>query len=241
MSWQLSKEHQNLLRATLCRGDEADVAWRAWRADVDFEQLDVASYRLLPMLHRNLDANQVEDTLLPRLRGVYKRTWVENQMLLRTVTSVTHLLGKREISSALLGEALMVQGKFGQRMIRAINHATLSIPGSQQQLAAACLKEAGWQPRSRLRRWLRPSPAHTAVYHSPPYSIRVVWDKGEGKSADAQLQFILHDPISDRENNRLVLLADIFHLARQTSVEPYRQTEMVQTLQTIIDLPTVES
>jgi hypothetical protein len=54
MKWRLLAEQIHLLHAALCSGDAAHNAWYRWRKTTGFEQLDVASYRLLPLLLRNL-------------------------------------------------------------------------------------------------------------------------------------------------------------------------------------------
>ena len=100
VKWHLSAEHKHLLRATLCTGAAAQDAWQLWSTTVDFENdLDLASYRLLPMLYYNLQASQIDVQLLPRLRGVYKRTWVENQLLFKKLEATV-----AEIDVVWLGE-----------------------------------------------------------------------------------------------------------------------------------------
>ena len=46
-----SRQQELLLKASLLRGKEALSAWEEWRSDVDIEQVDVASHRLLPLLY----------------------------------------------------------------------------------------------------------------------------------------------------------------------------------------------
>ena len=51
---------EHLLRAALLRGPAALAAWEAWSAQTDLDSLDAASFRLLPLLYVNLQAEGAE-------------------------------------------------------------------------------------------------------------------------------------------------------------------------------------
>ena len=44
-----------LLRAALFEDERGRSAWRAWRAEADLDNIDQASFRLLPLVYRNLE------------------------------------------------------------------------------------------------------------------------------------------------------------------------------------------
>lgn len=100
-------EQELLLHAALVENDTAVAAWREWQTRADFDALDWGSYRLMPLVYRNLKALQVEDELLGRLRGIHRRTWYENNLLLGELSALLrdfHAAGIRTL--VLKGVAL---------------------------------------------------------------------------------------------------------------------------------------
>src|SRR5689334_20225737 len=80
--WFPSADGELLLRAALLDGDAAIRAWGEWRAAHIDEQFDLASFRLLPLVYKNLAAAECDDAYMGRLKGVYRRSWFLTQSLL---------------------------------------------------------------------------------------------------------------------------------------------------------------
>jgi hypothetical protein len=56
----------------------AATALAAWAALTDLDTgVDAASFRLLPLLHANLEAHRIAHMLTPRLAGVRRHDWVD--------------------------------------------------------------------------------------------------------------------------------------------------------------------
>lgn len=103
-------EQELLLRTALLPGDDALDGFRAWRARTDFNNLDAGSYRLLPLLYRNLLKHGSTDPLLPKLRGVYRQTWYKNQLEFHNFAALLGSFGDAGIATLLLkGPALVLQ------------------------------------------------------------------------------------------------------------------------------------
>src|SRR4051794_33088149 len=54
-----------LLRAALMCGERSVQAWHGWREGGELDDLDPASFRLLPLVYRNLLAAGLEDPEMP--------------------------------------------------------------------------------------------------------------------------------------------------------------------------------
>ena len=102
-----TQEQRLLLHAALFQGEEAVNRWQQWRDAVDIETLDSESYHLLPLLCQNLVAHQVEDTHMARLKGVYRRHWYANQLLLKQAKSVITSLRENQIEAIVLQDAAL--------------------------------------------------------------------------------------------------------------------------------------
>jgi Uncharacterised nucleotidyltransferase len=87
-----------LLRAALLEGESGAEAWRELRPGFRLDDLDTASTALLPLLHRQLERRGVDDPLLPRLSGVYRRTWYVNHLRLDEVRGALGALEEAEVA-----------------------------------------------------------------------------------------------------------------------------------------------
>ena len=107
-SWP-TREQEWLLRATLLRGPRAREAWGQWKAGADLDHLDAGSYRLLPQLYQNLHRHGVDEPVLALFRGVYLRTWYENQLRLHQIAGLLRSFRDARIDTIVLkGAALTV-------------------------------------------------------------------------------------------------------------------------------------
>jgi uronate dehydrogenase len=82
---QLLSSHTLILRAALLSGKSATESWQTWLDEIDIEntQLDTFSYHLLPLVYENFTKSNINHPLLSRLKGVYRRSWLDNQFLLQ--------------------------------------------------------------------------------------------------------------------------------------------------------------
>lgn len=157
----LAPEHRLLLRAALGPPAVASEAWREWRHRVEFDAIDSASQRLLPLLARREGVIPRDDAVSGRVRGLYRRTWVRNQSLWEAVRPAVEALAQGRIPLLLLGEAALV-GLSGDAGTRSIQTLTMAVEPRRRAEAVQVLKRLGWRPRlvgvrRRLRWRLRPS------------------------------------------------------------------------------------
>src|SRR5262245_57037221 len=103
---RLTREEEALLRACVLQGEAAVVAWKEWTSLVDPERVPPEDYALLPLLYRNLHDQGVEPSLLVRLKGLYRRSWCENQLKLRELAALVQSFREARIQSLLLHGAL---------------------------------------------------------------------------------------------------------------------------------------
>jgi hypothetical protein len=76
-------ETQKLLLQTAILGGESSAeAWERLRPRLRVDTVDTPSTAILALLHRQLERLGIDDPLRPRLRGIYRRTWYVNQLLL---------------------------------------------------------------------------------------------------------------------------------------------------------------
>jgi hypothetical protein len=138
-------DEELLLVAALGDDSSAKSAWSSLHPRFRLDDVEWPQYRLIPRLGQNLARLEIDAPTLPRMLGVRRRTWSENQLLLRDAKNVLSLLREAGVSTlALKGLALLVayHDDVGLRPMRDIDLMVDDRPRAMDVLAGA-----GWTPR----------------------------------------------------------------------------------------------
>lgn len=157
-------EQELLLKAALLRGHPAMEAWQAWSSHLHVDQLDKGSRSLLPLLYRNLAAHSVEDPLMDRFRGVYRRTWYENQTRFRDAASLLRAFHDAGIQTMILKGAALTLLHYRDHGVRPMEDIDVLVHTEQAAAAIDLLAELGWMP------WRRSPEAFSDDYLSTRHS-----------------------------------------------------------------------
>lgn len=135
-----------LLKAAVLEGQEALAAWAEWKSGHDLIEthLDHGSFRLLPLVYRNLLAQGADEPLMPRLKGIYRYWWCSNQRLFFRAAEVVQTLEDVGIQTLLLkGTALSIQF-YRDTGVRPMGDIDLVVPYADAESAVAHLSRRGW-------------------------------------------------------------------------------------------------
>ena len=143
-------QQELLLRATLGHGEDARRAWLAWKSTADIARLDVASNRLLPLLYRNLLAQNIEDPLMDHLKAAYRRQWYKNQVAFRHMAGMLCSFHNAGIKTLILKGAPLVLLYYRDHGVRPMADIDVLVPVEQALPAVDLLKRLGWK---RADRW----------------------------------------------------------------------------------------
>src|ERR1700761_491560 len=73
-----------LMQACLLRDDDAArAAWKTWKARVDLDDLDPASFRIMSLAYRRMIDLGIDDPDAGRIKGIYRYHWTRNQIAWR--------------------------------------------------------------------------------------------------------------------------------------------------------------
>jgi putative nucleotidyltransferase-like protein len=160
-----------LLRAALTPGPKALEAWEAWKADHDLieSQLDHGSFRLLPLVYKNLVAMGADEPLMPRLKGIYRYWWCTNQRLFHRAAIIINTLEQAGIRTLVLKGASASVAYYRDRGARPMGDIDLLVSHDHASAAIARLGTIGLRPA-------RPRVADLIRYQ---HSVRMVHDTGE--------------------------------------------------------------
>lgn len=150
-SWQPTPEQECLLEACLESGDRAEKALQVWLGSLDLQRIDGATYRLLPLLAARGLPDGVDPEVRALIRGVYRRTWYHNTLLLGEAGKLAALLGAAGIPTMLIkGSALTVQ-HYRDIGTRPMGDLDLAVPTESARQALELLFAQGWTQNAIYR------------------------------------------------------------------------------------------
>lgn len=142
---KVSPSFEILLKAALFSGEAAEKAFLRWRETVDFDSLDDISYYLLPKLYQNQQKNPTNDAILKKLRGIYRRTWLENQIRIPHLLAVFKLFEENQIDFVVLSKTPFVWNLFDDKGGFSLDNFDLLICCEQIFAADKLLRKNDWR------------------------------------------------------------------------------------------------
>jgi Uncharacterised nucleotidyltransferase len=140
-------------------GEGSASAWRRLRPSFDLDRLDPSSYVLLPLVYRQLDQLGIEDTLLPKLRGIYRRTWYLNQLRLDRFKRLLSVVQGAGVDQLVVSSFELPLRYYGDLGLRSVPELHLLVRPECLGRVARALVEAGWSgPTEPSESFLRSSP-----------------------------------------------------------------------------------
>ena len=147
----------NLLRAGLLSDEAATAAFNAWQSAVDIDTLPPAQNTLLPILARNLERLNIDHPWLPRLKGIYRRTWYANQVALRTQADVITALNAANLPALVIGAAALASTAYPELAQRPIHAGEIVVPPDTVDETIGTLNNMGWRAEPASPRQGNPS------------------------------------------------------------------------------------
>jgi hypothetical protein len=140
-----------LLKAALAPEAQALEAWLEWEIGFGLDRPDEGSYRLLPLVYRNLAAQASRIPEGNVLKGIHRRSWSHNQVLFHQVRPFLEELRRDGIPVLLLKGAALALRVYPDTGCRPMRDVDVMIPAAAArarlpQLIAAGCKALCWLP-----------------------------------------------------------------------------------------------
>jgi Uncharacterised nucleotidyltransferase len=120
------------------------AAWEALRRELDIDNLEEGSYALLPLVYQRLPELVGSDPLLPRLRGIHRKTWVANQVSLSVLRRALQTLQLTHVRTMVVNDASMAIRAYPEAGVRPLTDIEVLVPSTDSATAAGALENAGW-------------------------------------------------------------------------------------------------
>jgi Uncharacterised nucleotidyltransferase len=139
-----SPSQRELLEVALGSAVDAQAAWQRLRPTLDLDNLEPGSFTLLPLVYQALVENGSDDSLLPRLKGIYKNTWVRNNLLLERIGETADALASAGLRPLFVAGTLFAARFYPNLGLRPT--PSVEFVADPERLEATCdrLGHAGW-------------------------------------------------------------------------------------------------
>ena len=143
--WPTSSQ-EHILRVALSDPGMAKHEWLEWNAQhsLEHDQIDIGSYRLLPLVYKNLLRSDITAPYLNILEGLYKRTWLENQIKLHAYSEVLRALEGAGINTLVLKGISIAIHYYSDLGARPMLDIDILIPKHSVFAAIKILSDCGW-------------------------------------------------------------------------------------------------
>lgn len=150
--WAPTPSQELLLRSALSEPGDACRCWTAWRQANDIEKLDRGSYRLLPMVYKNLGSLvPLKDEWHEKLQGTYKKSWFGNHMIQETAAALFRELKKTGVRPLLLKGLHLVNSYYDDLASRPLGDADFLVSWEQAPFVDRHMRASGWKLKDRPR------------------------------------------------------------------------------------------
>lgn len=143
----MKENNRQLLKAVLLPGPSGLQAFNAWRSTANLDTLPGEQYALLPLLYERAAGFQVEAPCLGRLKGVYRRTWVANQLAFKALAELANAFTTANIQILVIGGACLAQAYYPQPAARPVHSLEMVLKDAAADAASAAIARLGWQPK----------------------------------------------------------------------------------------------
>lgn len=155
-----------LVRAALLDGDEARIAWRAWRAVADLDIAPWNELRMLGVIAARIADLEPDAEIRPRVVGFRRKIWTLNQVRLQAAYPVVARLREAGIPLMLIKGSARVTVDPRVAQERFAGDIDALVPHDRQPEAAALLEAQGFTidhvPWQRGMQLVGPISAHHA-------------------------------------------------------------------------------
>ena len=139
-----SENERLLLQAALQPPEAALQAWKAWLARNDLDDTRKAALDLYPAIYRNIGSLLTDGHARGTLHGVYRRSWLQNQVNLNRASSVIAKLRAEGIDSLVLKGAALVESVYKDPGARSMADVDVLVPTMHAERAYELLLADGW-------------------------------------------------------------------------------------------------
>ncbi len=139
-----TRTQELLLQTALAEREHALAAWRELQPRLEVEKLEQGTMSVLPLVYRALSAGAGDDPMLPRLKGIYRSTWVRNNLISERFKETLGALRAAGIEPVMIGSLAAAVRYYPELALRPTPALDLLIDPGELQAGTRALGRLGW-------------------------------------------------------------------------------------------------
>ena len=139
---------RDLLQVALGAPAGSGRIWSELRPQFVLDLLEPGSFELLPLVYRALADSGVEEPLLPRLKGIYRRAGVRNTLQLERARVTAAILEEAAVPALFLQGAAFADRFYPDLGLRPTSASHVLVEHVRLQTAVWRALRVGWRPRA---------------------------------------------------------------------------------------------
>jgi hypothetical protein len=146
---KIEPSQELLIRAIISEDWETVEYCNEWLKNVDLDNIDGGSYRLIPMLYKKLESLEginIKSDTMGRLKGIYRYFFYMNNLVIHRFSKTLEILNLAGFKVMLLkGIALVLGGYYKEYSLRPMNDVDIFIEEDRVGEAIRLLYQNGWK------------------------------------------------------------------------------------------------
>lgn len=136
--------HELLLKSIFLEKEKAITAWNNWRDNADFNNLDKASFMLLPLLYKKLGQLRIDDINILKMKGIHRSTWYNNNTIFHSISKIIEIFNINGIQTILIKGTALAYYYYEDIGLRPTGDIDILIWQEDLHQAIGLLQKAGW-------------------------------------------------------------------------------------------------
>lgn len=146
-----AKKETYLLHACLSENRDSIIEYlHKWKNEQDFDLIEKSTYRLIPLLEKQVRKFQIEDLNISLYKGIYRKCWMKNKILFHELVKICNHLQNNGIPVMVLKGAALSVLYYKDNGLRPMDDADIWVPFESLEQALEILHKSGWYPRFNI-------------------------------------------------------------------------------------------
>jgi len=134
-----------MLTVALASPSSAVETWEAFRDRFVLDEIEPGVYALLPLVYRNLVLAGYDDEVMPRLKGIFRKTWVTNTLALGECSQMAEALRVAGIRALFVEGPALASRFYAELGLRPTSYLDVLVDAGDPDCALDALAGLGWR------------------------------------------------------------------------------------------------
>ena len=139
---------REMLAVAFATPASAAERWLSLQRRFVLDEIEPGVYALLPLVYRNLVTAGYDDDVMPRLKGIFRKTWVTNTLALAECSQMAEALRVAGLRALFVEGPVLASRFYAELGLRPTSYLDVLVDADAADGALAALAGLGWRPEA---------------------------------------------------------------------------------------------